>query len=177
MKQWITQGIRISTRRKNFLYHLKNKGEISKGYYEKYSGILKRVFRAAKLLSSGKYVLESKNKCKPTWTHIRQHTQANMKRNTSILEEKDKQFSPEEILNTVNKFFLSQGTASKMFNEPSKQTSEQIFNNIVFLPTDVMGIERIILALRDMNSTSYDEIPVKLLKHEIAKPLSSIINS
>ncbi|KAL3275947.1 hypothetical protein HHI36_020681 [Cryptolaemus montrouzieri] len=90
---------------------------------------------------------------------IRQHTQANIRRNTSILEEMDKQLSPEEI--TVNEFFLNQGTASKMINEPSKQTSEQICNSIVFLPTDAMQIERIILALRDVNSTGYDEIPVR----------------
>ncbi|KAL3273146.1 hypothetical protein HHI36_014600 [Cryptolaemus montrouzieri] len=95
MKPWITQGIRISARRKNFLYHLKKKGEISIGYYKKNSEILKRVVRAAKLLSSEKYVLESKNQSKATWTLIRQHTQA-MKRNTSILEEMDKQLSPEK---------------------------------------------------------------------------------
>ncbi|KAL3279995.1 hypothetical protein HHI36_017503 [Cryptolaemus montrouzieri] len=115
--------------------------------------------------------VESKNKSKAPWTLMRQHTQANMKRNTSILEEMDKQLGPEEILNSVNEFFLSQGTASKMINEPSKQTSEQICNSIVFLPTDAMEIERIILALRDVNSTGYDEIPVRLLKlvvHEIA---------
>ncbi|KAL3271283.1 hypothetical protein HHI36_021773 [Cryptolaemus montrouzieri] len=52
MKPWNTQAMRISARRKNVLYHLKNEGEISTGYYEKYSGILKRVVRAAKLLSS-----------------------------------------------------------------------------------------------------------------------------
>ncbi|KAL3267551.1 hypothetical protein HHI36_011671 [Cryptolaemus montrouzieri] len=117
MEPWFTQGIRISARRKNFLYHLKNEESC----------------QSSKITVKEKY--------EATWTLIRQHTQANMKRNTSVLEGIDKQLSPEEILNTVNEFFSSQGTASKMINEASKQTSEPMCNSIVFFPTDAMEIE------------------------------------
>ncbi|KAL3278396.1 hypothetical protein HHI36_013724, partial [Cryptolaemus montrouzieri] len=90
----------------------------------------------------------------------------------------DEQLSPEEILSTVNEFFLSQVTASKMINEPSKQTSEQIRNSSVLLPTDAMEIKRIILALRDGTrqvTLKYQSL-LKHVAHELAEPLSSIIN-
>jgi hypothetical protein len=77
--QWITKGIINSCKRKKDLYLLTrfNNDEKLKNYYLRYSKILSKVIKAAKMLHYNNKIIQSHNKIKATWNVIKSETGGN----------------------------------------------------------------------------------------------------
>jgi hypothetical protein len=102
---WITQGIRISCKRKRELYLMtkRNCNIDIKTYYDKYCKILNRVITAAKKMAYDNYCNKAYNKMKSTWEIINIETGRIAKRDeTKYLIGKSR-----DIAETINDYFLS----------------------------------------------------------------------
>ena len=73
---WITQGIKISCKRKISSYTLtKNSNDLkAKAHYIKYCKILKKVIKEGKKQFYGRLISKSDNKIKTTWNIIKNET-------------------------------------------------------------------------------------------------------
>jgi hypothetical protein len=78
-KQWINKGIINSCKCKKELHLLtRNNNDIQlKEYYMKYSKILSKIIRTAKILHLNNQIIHSNNKIKSTWNIIRSETGGN----------------------------------------------------------------------------------------------------
>ena len=73
---WITQGIKISCKRKISLYTLtKNSNDLkARAHYMKYCKMLKKVIKEAKKQLYDRLIAKSDNKIKTTWNIIKNET-------------------------------------------------------------------------------------------------------
>jgi hypothetical protein len=72
--RWITQGIKIYTKRMQFLNGLKKNTNCTRepqDYINRYQVIYKRVIKEAKKRENNKYVTRTKNKIKAMWQIIK----------------------------------------------------------------------------------------------------------
>ena len=78
-KQWITRSNINSCKWKKDLYLLtrNNKDAQLKEYYMKYSKILSKVIKTAKMLHYNNQIIHSHNKIKVTWNIIKSETEQN----------------------------------------------------------------------------------------------------
>ena len=86
IKQWITKGIKISSKNKRNLYRLNLffKNNILDTYYKKYSNILKSIVIEAKRRCIHNEISTAKNKIKTTWSVIRRECNRNKQYQTNL---------------------------------------------------------------------------------------------
>lgn len=189
--QWITKGIRVSSKRKSELYYLYCRGFIKKDYYKLYCKILKNVVTQAKRIHNNSIILNAKNKCKQMWSTIRTNSGKKQKEESSILSNLavSSGESKTETLNKINRFFIDQCSSDTAHHQHNinhgtsthtNNYTESINPKTLFLyPTDHLEVRQVIGALKNTNSVGEDEVTVRLLKYisnEVAGPLAHIIN-
>jgi len=197
-KQWITKGIINSHKHKKDLYLLtKNDNDIQlKEYYMRYSKILSKVIKTAKMFHYNNQITHSNNKIKATWNIIKNETGGNnIKYDKANVYNTDKEYNTSVNAEVLNKYFLTIAESisckimdnnKQIINSTKYSLSylSHIFNlpftNIVFHNTSTGEIEKIIHAFPWKNSCGYDEISMKILKISapfISSPLCRIINT
>jgi hypothetical protein len=107
-KQWITKGIINSCKWKKELYLLtrSNKDIQLKEYYMKYSKILSKVIKTAKILHHNNQIIHSNNNIKVTWNIIRNETGGNNTKYDQVNSLKaDKEYNKSVNVEIFSKYF------------------------------------------------------------------------
>lgn len=188
-KSWVTEGIKISSRKKRELSRLAKQSNNLDfvNYVKKYKNILRSVCNKAKLMSNSNFIKHSDNKSRAAWRVVRSELgyirpDADfpdisvdgkiIDRPSDIAEFLNKKFT--EITNEVG----AVPCKSKAFRLAQKfnlsQVSEFCFQNVT--PED---ITKVIKSFKNKKAAGWDEIPVDLIKSVsvfIAEPLSIIVN-
>ena len=188
-KNWITKGIKISSKNKRELYIIyKNfPNQILKAHYNKYSYILKQVVEEAKRKHIDNLIQNSSNIKKSTWTVINKEINRNKKittnANITIQENKNTISDPKIIVQKLNHYFeKSIEEVRQKLPSPTSQIHypQPHTNNTLFLsPTTKYEIENLIKSLKNTNAQGLDGYPVKIIKATagyLSEPLSHIIN-
>jgi hypothetical protein len=109
-KQWITRGIINSCKRKKELYLLtrNNNDTQLKEYYMRYSKILSKVIKNAKISHYNEQIIHSNNKIKTTWNIVRSETGGNnIKCDKGNFLNTDKENNNSVNAESCNKYFLT----------------------------------------------------------------------
>lgn len=175
---WITNGIKISSKKKRNLYKQKEKGLLCNTYYKKYCSILKKVVKNAKKLKYETDLQLSDNKSRTTWKIVSEINNSSEKSKINITDVfKEKGKTDVEVLNSFNAHFKQINNNSKF---DVKQCNIPRHDKTFYLfPTNKTEIISCIKTLKNTKSTGFDDIPVKLLKETasiISEPLCHIIN-
>jgi len=161
----------------------------------RYSKILSKVIKTAKMLHYNNQIFHSHNKIKATWNIIKSETgRNNIKYDKANVYNTDKECNKSVNVENFNNYFLmiAETIFCKIMGNNKQNVSStkyslsylsQIFNlpftNIVLHNTSAGEIEKIIHTFPWKNSCGYDEILVKILKISapfISSPLCRIIN-
>ena len=156
----------------------------------KYSKILSKVIKTAKMFYYNNQITHSTNKIKATWNIIKYETGGNnIKYDKVNIHNTDKEYNKRVNAEPFNKYISTiaesisckiVGNNKQIINRPKSSLSylSQIFNlpftNIVFHNTSTGENEKIIHAFPWKNSCGYDEISMQILK--ISAPICHIIN-
>ena len=194
---WLTSGILKSIRKEKQLY----KAMIQKdGFpvetrlpvetqYRNYKALLQRIEQTAKQNYYHNCCVELKSNTKKLWETMNSAVNK-MSDKSSVINELTvggiKITKPNEIADTLGNYFASVGEnyAHKIpkpkwdVNDYVKLIHENV-NSLYFCPTDYMEVDKIIAKLPNKASSGYDKINnklLKLLKDEISKPLSDLLN-
>jgi len=172
---WITQGIKISCRKKRILYiESRNKSDTNlKLYYKQYCKILNNVIKVAKRLHYKKLINQSENKIKATWDIIiRETKKQTVDDSITVLNVDGKETSdPIRVANEFNTFFLNV-TENLNTNCGGKDDAihllnvnfNQNFSGFNIFPSTEVEIINVIRSLKSKNSSGYDEISSKIIK-------------
>ena len=151
-----------------------------KEYYLKYSKILSKVIKTAKILHHNNQIIHSNNKIKTMWNIIRNETGGNNtkydKVNSLIT---DKEYNKSVNAEIFNKYFLTTaenisckiaGSNKQILNCTKNSLSylsqvfKLLFTSIVFHNKSTGEIEKIIHSFPWKNLCGYDEVSMKILK-------------
>lgn len=182
--QWITQHIKMISKNKKMLYDLTRQFPTStslKRSYPSYCKYVKKCVIDAKHKANNHTILSSSNKSRAAWKLINDTLGKNTSRqhchtltvDDTIITDKSK------IANELNNYFVN---VSSEFEIKPPNLNPDIARNIhtFFLyPTDKYEIIAIVRDLKNINSSGWDEIPIKVIKHAIdylIEPLSYLIN-
>jgi exonuclease III len=194
--KWITQGIRISCKRKRVLLLLSRHYEDLnlKLYYKLYGKVLSQVIIAAKKLYYNRIISKSNNKMKSTWEIINE-VKGRIKKDkciNAIFVDNKTIKNQNKIANVFNKFFLSIADSiiqnKNTFSNQNSPTSLDYLKNSFGRPftrmkwqyASTQEISRIIKSLKTKNSSGYDEISNRIIKISlpfIISPLTYICNA
>ena len=109
-KGWLTTGIKKSCKTKKELRKGLRNGWVSNEYFRKYTSILQRVCRQAKLKFNTEYIANAENKCKASWTLVNKITKKSFKK-TGIFDtfsvNNNNNNNKENLLNDINNFFIN----------------------------------------------------------------------
>lgn len=182
---WISKGLKRSCKTKRMLRYnyYKNKSITDKNKYIKYSGILKKCIRKSKQNSYSKFITSSKNKCKASWTLVKEELLKNeinekfiykINNNNKILT------NPQDIAAAFNDHFI-QSTKIPPNNQSqhTDPTKYRLPNSMFLSPMMEIEVKKEVLSLKNTNSEGYDEINTKVVKScfpEISKILTHLIN-
>lgn len=179
-KSWITAGIKISSKRKRFLYEEQKAGRINKEVYNQYAGVFKRVVIQAKKLTNLHYINNSENKTKATWSLIRNISNREPKDNSkSIIDHFNSKINSSVILDEINEYFLNACPDTNKNIEGDFGKISSCTSSLFLTPTNMEEVCKHIKLLKNKKSVGQDEIPIKLLKEVtdiIAQPLTHVIN-
>jgi hypothetical protein len=198
---WITQGIKISCKRKRIPYVTsRNSDNLAiKKYYKDYCKILTEVIKEAKKLYYDKQIINSNNKMKKTWDIItlETHRKTNNGEIQSLKIEDKYITNQRSIAEVFNTYFLSiadniknnknQDHSKNKHNTINRDSSNQFMSqthNVAYphmkhKPTTTKEIDEIIKSLKVKDSHRYDELSTKILKISspfIISPLNYICN-
>jgi len=188
---WITNGIKISCKRKRELYLLKRNSNNPQAirFYNKYCSILKNIITEAKKMHIRHQIHHSDNLMKTTWKVIKDSTGATRPPSpiTKINTDNKSIEMPDEIAQAFNNFFIHvvENSDNKQVdrnrsNELLTKTSNPEYTEMKVIPITENEVLNTILALKTKKSSGYDGISNRILKHcatIIIKPLSHICNS
>jgi hypothetical protein len=187
---WITEGIRISCKRKRDLYTIyKHTNNIQvKEYYKKYCAILKEEIIDAKKQCYNKQIEHSSNRVKTTWkiTKVMTGKTQSPDNNLEINSDAVMLTNINETANAFNSYCvnIAENLNNKLFHVDKalqwlkKSYPENILEMKVIPVTEIEVIE-IIKSFKNKNSSGYDGISINILKHcvnAISKPLTFICN-
>jgi len=190
---WITQGIINSIRFRDRLYKkLRSTPTQSPKFFTiktnlaTYNCILKKNIRAAKTIFYEKMFTKFKNDIKKTWSTINEilsKTKKKKKFPEFFMHDENKVYDNLQIANHFNLFFTNIGPelANNIHSNTTYKSYMKIKYNceLHFQNIDKSHVIKIIEKLKSKSSCGYDGISTKLLKdikHEIADPLTLIIN-
>jgi len=194
--RWITNGIKISCKRKKELFVLckiTNNYNL-KLYYKKYCLILTKVICKAKKLYYNNIILRSKNKMKSTWKIIsNEKRRPHQDTSPTMLKFEDTLIDNQlKIANILNYYFLTVADANMgNINNGINQTTDNPINYLIkyynkpfpmiqWQYVSTYEIKNIIKSLKSKNTCGYDEISNRVLKLSspfIISPLTYICNA
>lgn len=180
-KKWITQGIKISCKKKRQLYEQVRLGQTSKKTYKLYADILSKVIKQAKKMYNINYIASSENKGKATWALVKKVTsdKENPCKNTILENIHCADSDSVTILNQANNYFLNACPDVKANSEVDYKLIKKCLPSIFMYGACKEEIIECIKKMKNKKSTGEDEVPVDLLKAVadiIADPLVHIIN-
>ena len=194
-KPWITKGIQIAIHKRNKLQKLflNSKDPILKKNYElefkRYRNMIVSLSRKSKRNHFSSYFQDNIHNLKKIWQGINSIIANNKSKSSSVSsiyvnENRDISSDPIAISNKFNEYFSNVAEiarskipySSKHFSEFLKNSNDKTF---FISPTDETEIISCITSLNNNKSSGPYSIPIKILqliKNDIAKPLSQIIN-
>ena len=192
-KPWITNGIRISIKRREKYYKkfIKGKNEITKeDHHKKYKELRNQIVtlcRQSKKMHCHKFFSENANNAKNTWKGIKSIINVNStmrSQPTSLLVNNELINEPNKIANEFNNYFstIAINLQSKIYHHGqdfTKYLNNRNQNNFFISPTDKDEIVNIINNISLNKAVGPHSIPTNILhliKLNISEPLSEIIN-
>lgn len=183
--KWISRGLKICSKRKCHLLwqYRKNSSAANKTAFKTYAKRYKTVIRLTKKSQNDYYIKTATNKSKATWNVINQ-TKCKFPIDSveQIIANDEIITNPKDIAKTFNDFFLDINNDNhKQLNSLNNSLNKLTYNSnsIFFPPTIPDDINKIIISLKNKNSTGYDGITTNIVKdvaNIISEPLSYIIN-
>lgn len=180
-RKWMTKGLKVCSKTKRFLryQYYKNKNRTNKIKYTTYSNLLQKCIHNAKRNANIKFINDNKNKCKATWSVIKNETQSinsgdhieNIQTHNAILTK------PAEIASAFNNYYINGFPVQNSINNHRNENT--IANSMFLTPMSENEIGQHILSLNNTNSEGYDELNTKIIKecaHELTKVLTYLIN-
>lgn len=184
--KWVTKGIQLCSKKKRMLLWQSRQypSQQNKQIYKNYSKRLKTIIKLTQKSQNEYLIKTSNNKSKATWKIINSYNNNKTKPKDDIKQIKiDGQIfnDPQEISQLFNDFYIDQITQHRMNHTLTNNRISVPFNpNSLFLmPTTPTEVFKIIINLKNTNSTGYDNLSTKVIKYVadlIAPVLSSIIN-
>lgn len=184
-QNWFTKGLKKSSVCKRRLYikfkFCKTNKNINKNNYKKYDRIFKKCVSKAQQIYNTKYIQNSNNKCRATWTTIKEKTNARRAHNnvTAIHYNNDRLTDPNKIVNIFNDYFIDLTTNISQTTSSDTKHIKTNPKTIFLTPTSPLEILKIVMSLKNSKSVGYDGIDTNTIKScakYICEPLSHIIN-
>jgi hypothetical protein len=181
--KWITKNLKTCTKRKRLLYvtSCKSPSVENKLAYKSYARTLRGCINTAQKSSNYRYISSSKNRCRATWDvinkkvgNIRQSNQIK-----SILHNSQNITNSKDIANIFNEYYINISNIFHQNYNPSVMNCNRHAATMYCNPTSPSEIHRIIMGLKNTNSSGYDEINSKFLRlcsQSISIPLAYIVN-
>ena len=193
--KWITSGIIRSIRFRDKLYFKLKTSDINSPIYntleinlKTYNKILKKLIREAKKSYYDTILKKYHNDIKNTWIVIKDLINKDKKTDNFpeyIMSQGRKVTEKQEIVNSFNNYFtnIASSIATSMPTHSDSSFSDYLYNhaniNFQFKHINCDDVIKIINTLKSKTSLGIDGLSTKLLKdikHEIATPLTLIIN-
>ena len=193
-KPWISQGILTSIKKRDYIFklYIKSKNPIEKSsleiQYKQYRNIIVSLCRRSKKNYFSKYFQEHKKNIQKIWQGVKSiistkppqsSTPSSININNTLTSE------PTLIANAFNDYFSNVAANIRDKNYFSSTKSFTTFlnkpnsNSFFVSPTSKNEIMSCISSLENNKGSGPFSIPIRilqLLKHDISKPLSQIIN-
>ena len=187
-KPWITKGILISIKKKNFMFktHFINGNPIEKHLFRRYSNILAKIKALSKKQHFYTEFAKNKTNARKTWEIIRSVLPNKSKREPpcSLKVNGTTSKDPITIANEFNNFFCTIGSnlADKIEEIPDQRPDDfydkSVYDSMYLEPPKLTEVCDQIMALRD-KAVGYDNIPsffLKSAKHVITPFLQLFID-
>ena len=187
-KPWITKGILISIKKKNFMFktHFINGNTIEKYLFRRYSNILTKIKTLSKKQHFYTEFAKNKTNARKTWEIIRSVLPNKSKREPpcSLKVNGTTSEDPITIANEFNNFFCTIGSnlADKIEEIPNQRPDDfydkSVYDSMYLEPPKLTEVYDQIMALRD-KAVGYDNIPsffLKSAKHVITPFLQLFID-
>lgn len=183
--KWISRGLKICSKRKCHLLwqYRKNPNASNKNAFKTYATRYKKIIRLTKKSQNDYYIKTATNKSKATWDVINEiKYKFPVDSIDQIITNDEIITNPKDIAKTFNDFFLDiNNNNNKQFDTLNNPLNKLTYNsNSIFLtPTIPEDINKIIISLKNKNSTGYDGITTAIVKDVadiISEPLSYVIN-
>jgi predicted outer membrane repeat protein len=189
---WITQGIKISSKKMRFLNVLKKKTNITREvltYISRYRIIYKRVIREAKKMENDRYILNANNRNKAVWQIINKETG---KTPFNIKEIKlnwgsNEITHPKEVAELFNSHFIrtveelvKRNNDGNIISQRLQLKVNECTETMFMFPVTEMEVEKVVKDFKGKLSAGVDEVPdyvVKQCIQFIKKPLVNIYNA
>ena len=167
----------MSCAKKRDLYSLyrNNKDNIQlRNYYKKYCNELKRVINEARKQYFHNQIAASSNKVKAAWKIIKNSSGNSQPHDTiTKINCEDKLLNnPKDTANAFNKFHTQTVTKSIIIHTDMHKASALLRNiksdsivQMEIIPVTEAQVKAIVMSLKSKNSTGYDGISNKILKH------------
>lgn len=181
-KNWITNGIKISSKRLKDLSTQLKRGFIDINFYKKYKSIYRRVIREAKKMHYDTKILNAENKSKMVWDIINSTIKNQSNTTQCTISVNDAEITDKkEIANTFNDHFVN---LPKLLSNNNRtvnlNTIAQVEQSIFLEPVVESEVVNVINNLKNSSSSGADNYSTSLIKKcsvYLAKPLCYIINS
>lgn len=192
LKPWMTISVVKAIRKKDRLHKRAKKAPTNIEMQRKYTSYRNICYRIVKYLKRQYYqtkLRQSHGNTKETWNVIKEVCNITKSKTSPdhLLKLKD---TPVESLNQVNDFFTTIGSnlADKILKNLNQSesslasvatNSKEPANSMLFYPTDVVEIKKIINKLKSHSAPGYDKIPTILFKtyHKyLLEPLTYLYN-
>lgn len=183
---WITQGIKLCSKRKRELLWKSRKSPsvTNKSEFKQYSKRYKRIIKLTQKSRNDFKIKTSRDKSRATWNIINNNTKHNFPKNSiSQIKQNGKILNnPEDIARAFNDYFIDTVKPTKNNQVPQISNNQNLKynpNSIFIKPCIAEDIIQIIRTLRNSKSTGVDGITTKVIKYVgsiISLPLSHIIN-
>ena len=188
--QWISKGLKKSSKRKEALYKkfLKNPTQQNEQAYKRYRNKLNHLIRIAKKRYYSEKFSQARNDTKSTWNTINdllgRKKSCNALPRTFLNNNNDEVSDPKLIANEFNDFFVNVGpNLAKKFSRESDEFYKFLkgsYNDSMFLyNTNCEEITKVIDKMACKSSCGVDGISSKVVKYVaqyISIPLSHIFN-
>lgn len=171
-QKWISRGLKISCKTKRSLRYkyYANKTIANRTKYLSYAALLKKCIHNSKQQSNIKFINNSKNKCRATWTVIQEQiSNANQQDNiTSIKTNNSIITDPVDIATAFNNNFINT-TNTPLSNDMEAIVSNKntITNSLYLSPMSEHEVKREIMSLNNTGSEGYDGISTRIIKESI----------
>lgn len=187
-KNWITEGIRVSSAKKRQLHKIAKHSDDPnvKAYYKRYNAIFKSVCKEAKKMANANFIKKSENKSKAVWSvikaelgaHKTNHYFPNLKVDDKVITDGMEivQYFNNMFLNTVDNINVrpNRTDAVRFVSKYGKPQVEFDFKHV-----SVNKVSKTFKSLNSKTSSGCDGIPVNIMIRAakyISIPICCIIN-
>jgi len=189
---WVTQGIRMSSKRMRHLNSLskqQNLTEHMKLYIARYKTLYRKVIREAKRRENDHYILQAHNKSKATWRIIHKETGRASPQGQDIILVKNNEevTNPGRVAETLNSYFceipkelLEVGGIQRPIHGNYHLKINQNPNSMFLHPVTENKLKKVAGSLKNKLTAGLDDVPEYVIKQcidQLTKPLTDIYNA